>query len=140
MYPVEIVDGIVVVKVPILVREPFDFSLEFEGAETQTSVPHLKENEFLVSELAAGQVKLVHLDGARVAVYNVDGQFYATQDECTHVDGPLSEGELEGAQIICPWHASCFDVRNGKATCGPAEEPLKTYRVTVTGDIGRVEG
>jgi len=139
MYPVEIVDGLVQIKVPILMRDPFDFKLEFEGAVTEASQPDLEENEFPVSELEPGQVKLVHLEGARVAVYNLDGEFYATQDECTHVKGPLSEGELQGDQIICPWHASCFDVRDGSVKCGPAKRPLKTYRVVVSGGIGRVE-
>ena len=44
------------------------------------------------------------------AVYNVAGQFYATQDECTHTGGPLSQGQLDETIIVCPWHASCFDV------------------------------
>jgi nitrite reductase/ring-hydroxylating ferredoxin subunit len=140
MYEVEIVDGIVQIKVPFLMREPFDFSLEFENAIEQASKSDLGENEFLVSEVKPGGVKLVHLDGARVAVYNLDGEFFATQDECTHVDGPLSEGELRGEEIICPWHASCFNVRSGEATCGPANEPLTTYRVIIDGDRGRVEG
>ncbi len=72
-------------------------------------------------------------------MYNVDGKYYATQDECTHKGGPLSEGDLEGKQIVCPWHASCFDVTNGEVTCGPAKTPLRTYRVRADGDILRVE-
>jgi nitrite reductase/ring-hydroxylating ferredoxin subunit len=140
MYPVEIVDGLVQIKVPILVRESLDFSLEFDHATLADSKPDLQENEFLASEIEPGQAGLVHLNGKRVAVYNLEGEFYATQDECTHVDGPLSDGELEGAQIICPWHASCFDVRDGAVKCGPAEEPLRTYRVIVSGGVGRIEG
>ena len=74
-----------------------------------------------------------------MAVYNVDGTFYATQDECTHADGPLSEGDMDGAVVICPWHASCFDVTTGAVVEGPAKEPLQVYRVVVDGDVGRVE-
>ncbi|OGO64457.1 MAG: hypothetical protein A2Z45_02905 [Chloroflexi bacterium RBG_19FT_COMBO_55_16] len=99
----------------------------------------LKENEFRTSELKPGQVKLLFLKGEPVAVYNVDGEFYATQDACTHAGGPLSEGELEGNMIVCPWHGSCFDVRDGQVKCGPAEDPVKIYRVILEGDIGRIE-
>ncbi len=74
-----------------------------------------------------------------VAVFNVDGSYYATQDDCTHAGGPLNEGELDGHQIICPWHGSCFDVRDGSVCGGPAKKPLKMYRVIVEGDIARVE-
>lgn len=99
----------------------------------------LKENEFRTSEIGPGQIKLAHVNGQPVAVYNVDGTFYATQDACTHADGPLSEGDLDGTIITCPWHASCFDVTDGKVVCAPATQPLKTYRVMVEGGIGRVE-
>lgn len=139
MYPVDIVGGVVQIKVPILVRDPFDFSLDFGQASPPKTTTELKENEFLVSGFEPGQIRLVQVDGARIAVYNVNGEFYATQDECTHVGGPLSDGELREAEVICPWHASCFDVRTGQVTCGPAKEPLKTYSVMIAGDIGRVE-
>ncbi|OGO32903.1 MAG: hypothetical protein A2Z16_11810 [Chloroflexi bacterium RBG_16_54_18] len=99
----------------------------------------LKENEFRASELKPGQAKLLFLKGEPVAVYNVDGEFYATQDACTHAGGPLSEGELEGKLIVCPWHSSCFDVTNGQVMCGPADEPVKTFRVILEGETGRVE-
>jgi nitrite reductase/ring-hydroxylating ferredoxin subunit len=139
MYPVKVIDGVVQVSVPFLMRDPFEFSLDFGDEHQLPATQNLKENEFLVSELEPGQIKLVQLEGKRVAVYNLDGEFYATQDECTHVDGPLSQGELKGDQVICPWHASCFNVKDGSVECGPAEEPLKTYRVIVSGEIARVE-
>ena len=99
----------------------------------------VKENEFRASELAPGQSRLVHVDGAAVAVYNVGGTFFATQDECTHASGSLSEGMLDGNVIICPIHGSCFDVTNGRVTMGPATKPLTTWRVTLDGEIARVE-
>ncbi|MCB0258061.1 MAG: non-heme iron oxygenase ferredoxin subunit, partial [Anaerolineae bacterium] len=91
------------------------------------------------ADLQPGQAMALTVDNATVAVYNVDGTFYATQDECTHVDGPLSEGDMEGSTIICPWHASCFDVTTGAVLKGPAREPLKTYKVVVDGDVASVE-
>jgi len=98
----------------------------------------LQPNEFLVSEIRPGQIGLVEVDFEGVAVYNVDGTFYATHNACTHAEGPLHMGELRGNQVICPWHDSCFDVTNGEVTCGPATEPLKTYRVMIEDGIGRV--
>jgi nitrite reductase/ring-hydroxylating ferredoxin subunit/hemoglobin-like flavoprotein len=98
-----------------------------------------RPNELPANELAPGQIKRIQVDGEEVAVYNVDGKVYATQERCTHVGGPLSEGKLAGTIITCPWHGSCFDVTNGAAKCGPATQPLTTYRVTLTADKIRVE-
>ena len=69
----------------------------------------------------------------------LSGEFYATQDACTHAEGPLNEGDLDGIHITCPLHGSCFDVTTGMVLEGPADEPLKTYRVVITGEVGRVE-
>jgi nitrite reductase/ring-hydroxylating ferredoxin subunit len=80
----------------------------------------------------------VEVDGEVVAVYNVDGDYFATQNSCTHARGPLSKGRLDGYNVICPWHDSCFDVRNGEVTCKPARKPVKTYQVQLEGEIGRV--
>ena len=138
MYPVELRDGEIHLQIPVLRRDLIEISI-LEEHETQLEVLELKENEFRTSELKPGQVKLLFLKGEPVAVYNVDGEFYATQDACTHAGGPLSEGELEGNMIVCPWHGSCFDVRDGQVKCGPAEDPVKIYRVILEGDIGRIE-
>ena len=143
-YPVDVRDGLVYLRVPIMVLDgtPVDLNQTGQapaGEGTLTEPQELQANEFLVSDLAPGQVGLVTLDGDEVAVYNVDGSFYATQNECPHAYGPLNEGDLEGVNIVCPWHNSCFDVRDGTVVRGPAREPLKTYRVVVEGDIARVE-
>jgi nitrite reductase (NADH) small subunit/3-phenylpropionate/trans-cinnamate dioxygenase ferredoxin subunit len=53
-----------------------------------------------------------------VAVFNVDGEFYALENACPHQGGPIADGFVEGAQVTCPWHAWCFDVRTGKMTLG----------------------
>jgi len=93
------------------------------------------ECEFRVSELAPGSILLV----GDVAVFNVDGVFCATQAKCTHKQGPLNEGTLEGSTVTCPWHGTQFDVRTGAVLRGPAKDPLKTYRVIVEGDVARIE-
>ena len=73
------------------------------------------------------------------AVFNVAGNFCATEAKCTHQQGPLSEGKLDGSTVTCPWHGSQFNVCTGEVLRGPAKDPLKTYQVVLDGDIGRVE-
>jgi uncharacterized protein YbjT (DUF2867 family)/nitrite reductase/ring-hydroxylating ferredoxin subunit len=99
------------------------------------SPPVLNENEFRVSELPAGSALLV----GETAVFNVDGRLCATDAKCTHRQGPLDKGKLEGSTVTCPWHGSQFNVCTGEVLRGPAMDPVKTYRVIVDGDIGRVE-
>src|SRR5579864_6974040 len=53
-----------------------------------------------------------------VAVFNVDGEFYALENSCPHQGGPIADGWLEGPLVTCPWHGWCFDVRSGKMTLG----------------------
>ena len=101
----------------------------------ETGRAPLKENEFRVSDVPPGSVVLV----GDVAVFNVNGGFCATQAACTHKQGPLNEGPLDGSTVTCPWHGSRFDVCTGAVLQGPARDPLKTYQVTVDGDVGRVD-
>ena len=95
----------------------------------------LKEGEFRISEVPPGSVLLV----GDMAVFNVDGGFCATQARCTHRQGPLSEGTLDGSTVTCALHGAQFNVWTGAVLRGPAKDPLKTYRVTVEGEVGRVE-
>jgi nitrite reductase/ring-hydroxylating ferredoxin subunit len=84
-----------------------------------------------IEEIPSGRIKLVDVNGERVAVANVSGQFYAFSDECTHDGGPLSEGELEGEIVTCPWHFSRFDIRTGEIVASPADEVITVYEVKV---------
>ena len=86
------------------------------------------------SELPVGGKKLIELGDRAIALFNVDGKFYAIDDVCTHDGGPLAEGELNGCEIQCPRHGARFDVRTGKALCFPAFEPVATHTVDVRGD------
>jgi nitrite reductase/ring-hydroxylating ferredoxin subunit len=95
----------------------------------------LKEGEFRISEVPPGSVLLV----GDVAVFNIDGGFCATQATCTHRQGLLTEGTLDGTTVTCPLHGAQFNVWTGVALRGPAKDPLKTYLVTVEGEVGRVE-
>jgi nitrite reductase (NADH) small subunit len=139
-YPVEIRDGAVYIRVRTLVRDEEEVSLNelLPPAGLAPDAPALAGNEFLVSQLNPGEIIQVEVEGEPVAVYNVVGEFFATQNHCTHVGGPLSEGRLDRFNVICPWHDSCFDVRSGEATCGPAKKLVQTYRVIVEGGVGRV--
>ena len=85
-------------------------------------------------DLPSGGKVLAEVDGRPIAVFNVEGRYYAIDDVCTHDGGPLAEGELEGNEIRCPRHGARFDVRTGKALCLPAFEPVETHRVEVRGD------
>ena len=139
-YPVDVrADGLYL-RIPILVRDQVEIELDSYDVpgETEGTKPVLQENEFIPAELQPGAISLVRVDGEPVAIYHVDGIFYATHAHCTHVGGPLNQGRLEGNVVICPWHASCFDVTTGAATCGPAKKPVRTYTVTLEGNIARV--
>jgi 3-phenylpropionate/trans-cinnamate dioxygenase ferredoxin component len=70
-----------------------------------------------------------------ITVFNVDGEFYAVDDTCTHQDTSLSEGWLEGCEIECPLHASRFDLRTGRPNSPPAIRALRTYKVQVRDGI-----
>jgi nitrite reductase/ring-hydroxylating ferredoxin subunit len=74
-----------------------------------------------------------------VAVFNVDGDLCATEAKCTHRQGPLGKGTLEGSTVTCPWHGSQFNVCTGAVLRGPATQPLRTYSVTIEGELGRVD-
>ncbi len=92
-----------------------------------------------VGELAAGEKKIVEVDGVLVVLINLEGEYYALEDVCTHDSGPLGEGRLEDGEIICPRHGAHFDVRTGDALTLPAFEPVPTYEVQVVGDDILVE-
>jgi nitrite reductase/ring-hydroxylating ferredoxin subunit len=69
-----------------------------------------------IAEIPPGTAKAFPVGDYEVAVFNVDGAFYAIENTCPHQGGPLAEGWIEGAIVTCPWHAWCFDVRNGHMT------------------------
>jgi 3-phenylpropionate/trans-cinnamate dioxygenase ferredoxin component len=90
------------------------------------------------SDIPAGRVKVVEVNGKRIALCNVDGEFYAIDDLCTHDDGPLDQGELRGDVIECPRHGARFNVRTGRVLALPAVKPLGTYPLKVDGTQIRV--
>ena len=86
-----------------------------------------------VEELPPGSVKIVRAGSVAVGVYNLDGEYYAIEDRCSHDDGPLAEGEFDPdeAVVICPRHGSKFDIRSGRPLSLPAFQPVDTFPVAV---------
>jgi 3-phenylpropionate/trans-cinnamate dioxygenase ferredoxin component len=73
-----------------------------------------------------------------IAVFNVDGEFFAIDDTCTHQDASLADGWLDGCAVECPLHASCFDLRTGKPTGPPAKVAVRTHEVVVADGMVQV--
>ena len=89
-------------------------------------------------EIPAGQFKPVQVDGKRLLICHTADGFHAIDDTCTHDDGPLADGWLEGRAIECPRHGARFDVATGKVLCLPAAVPINAYEVRVQGDAVQV--
>jgi len=86
------------------------------------------------ADLAPGEVRHVELSGQEIALYNMDGQFYATSDQCTHMRARLSDGYVTAGVIECPLHFGKFDIRTGRALSPPCKVDLAIYPVQVRGD------
>ena len=89
-------------------------------------------------ELAPGEALAVSIDGEGVAIFNVEGEYYAIANRCTHVGGSLGKGRLDDGVVTCPLHGAEFDVRTGAVCSPPADEPVSTYEVEVTDGEVRV--
>ena len=85
------------------------------------------------SEVVDWHMLAVPVAGREIALFSVDGTFYATDNLCTHGNAKLCDGFLEGTEIECPLHQGRFDVRTGAATCAPATGTLRTYPVKSDG-------
>ncbi len=90
-------------------------------------------------ELAPGQSKKVEVGGKTIALFNLGGSFHAIDDTCTHRGGPLSEGDVAGDVVTCPWHGAKFKVTSGEVLGPPAPAGVSSYRVHVKGSDVEVE-
>ena len=86
------------------------------------------------SDVPSNSIKFFVVDGRSLAVYNVDGTFYATDDECTHGAASLSEGVLDGDVVECPLHFGAFHIPTGKPVAAPCSIPLRTYKTEIVDD------
>ncbi len=85
-------------------------------------------------DVALGSGKRVEVSGKKIAIFNVDGKYYAIDDTCTHRGGPLSEGGLDGKEVTCPWHGAVFDVTTGEVLGPPAPKTVSRYDVRISGN------
>lgn len=83
------------------------------------------------ADLPEGDKTIVQVEDRLVGVFHVEGKFYALDDICTHDDGPLAEGPLDGYEIICPRHGARFDIRNGRALTMPATRATAAHETKV---------
>ena len=80
-------------------------------------------------------LRVVLEDGHAVAVFLWEGSFYCTDDACSHGEASLSEGYIEDAEIVCPYHMGSFCIFTGEARAAPCSEAVATYAVTVKGGV-----
>ena len=86
------------------------------------------------ADIVPATVRAYEIGDKRLAVYNIDGTFYVTDDECTHASASLADGMLEGDVIECCVHFGAFHVPTGAVTAPPCALPLRTYKVLLQGD------
>jgi nitrite reductase/ring-hydroxylating ferredoxin subunit len=92
-----------------------------------------------VQEVPPGRAKQVTVNGRAIGIFNVGGTFYAIEDQCTHRGAPLSEGECDGTEVVCPWHGARFDLTSGAHRSPPASRGVAAYKVQLVGDEVQVE-
>ena len=83
------------------------------------------------SQVAPGTALKVEIDDLALAVFNVDGEFFVTDDLCTHGPGSLSEGYIDGDVVECNFHNGQFNIRSGEVVMPPCMIPMKTYPTSV---------
>jgi 3-phenylpropionate/trans-cinnamate dioxygenase ferredoxin subunit len=87
--------------------------------------------------LTNGEHVVVELDGVEVAVFMIDGRYYAIEDACTHDGAEIASGRLDGCEIVCPRHGARFCLKTGKVLAPPAYEDLATFPVRI--EAGRIQ-
>ena len=91
------------------------------------------------ADVAPGAALKVEIGDLALAVFNVGGEFYVTDDQCTHGPGSLSEGEVDGDVVQCNFHGGEFNIRTGEVVSPPCMVPIKTYPTTVVGGKVTIE-
>ena len=90
-------------------------------------------------QLELGAALCVEVEGKQIALFNVDGEFYAIDDTCSHSGGPLSDGMCEGPVVTCPWHGQKFDLKTGEPQGPLPVHGVTAYSVVVEGDDLKIE-
>ena len=86
------------------------------------------------NEIAPATAKAFDVGDRRLAVFNIGGRFYVTDDECTHAAASLADGMIDGDVVECCMHMGSFHIPSGKVVEPPCEVPLRTYKVVLQGD------
>jgi nitrite reductase/ring-hydroxylating ferredoxin subunit len=98
----------------------------------------MTENAFVTvaktDELKPGEMLYVEVGDTPVCLINLDGEYHAINDTCTHQDASLSDGEISGDEIECPLHGGAFNIRTGAPVCFPVVVAIEKYLVRVEGD------
>ena len=92
-----------------------------------------------VKDVPPGQGAAFTVEGLEIALFNVEGTYYAIGNSCTHRGGSLSEGEVQGTKVTCPLHGADFDLKTGAVLGPPAQKGVPSYKVVVEGDDIKVE-
>jgi len=90
-------------------------------------------------EIVPGKAKMAEVEGRKIALFNLEGSYWAIDDTCPHRGGPLSEGEVEREVVTCPWHGSKFNIKTGEGLMPPASVGVKSYKVQVEGSTIMIE-
>lgn len=91
-----------------------------------------------IDRIPQGSARCVEVAGREVALFNLAGTVYAIDDRCSHEDAPLSEGEIEGETVVCPWHLARFEIKTGKVLSAPACADVETFAVRVVDGVVQV--
>ena len=91
------------------------------------------------TEVAVGTPLRVEAEGLVVAVFNLDGEYFVTDDACTHGPGSLGEGYVDGDVVECNFHGGQFNIRTGEVVAPPCMEPVKTYPTRVENGMVVIE-
>ena len=89
--------------------------------------------------MGPGKAIAIEVTGQSIAVLNVQGAYYAIGDICTHRGGPLSEGEVQGATVTCPWHGAQYNLQTGNVLSPPAPQDVHSYKVVIEDDDIKIE-
>lgn len=84
-----------------------------------------------ISDVPAGTAKSFLVKNEVIAVFNLNNNYYALRDQCSHMDLPISDGIIEQSRVTCAYHGAEFDIKTGKALCAPAYDPVESFEVMV---------
>lgn len=92
-----------------------------------------------ISEIPLGGLKAITIKGIPIVLFNLEGEYYAIENRCTHQDFPLSEGHIIDNQITCPLHGARFNIKTGQVTAPPAFMDVATFAVRIEEDKVQIE-